>query len=1312
MLKEIDTDEIKLIYKGIKSSLSKNLLRENISETEFKSFKNNLVKLINETETASDNKQGEENRKNLFRDFLKQSFYDGKHFLNTMSYKGNNEADLVIHSENNQSSDVSVIFEVKTLKNKSEMISKKITENKSVEHLQKKCFWESVLYFFWEVVYKGNLELKNIVITNISEFYIFSASEFKRVFLNSSLKSDFEKWQKGSKIDSNTDTFYKLVENFINNNKKKFNRFRFTYFDIREIKDDEYFKYLYKIISPKFLLKQDSSNDSNTLDKDFYNELLHIIGLEEVDKEGKKLIQRKKSPDSGSLLENTISALKENDRKRYVSNLLSFGNNENEQYYNIALSLCIRWINRILFLKLLEGQLFNYHNGDKNYKFLEFSKIKTFKKLNRIFFSVLAKKSGDREEHIQKEFFRIPYLNSSLFENSKLEEEALAISFLEDDLKLDVYKNTVLKDGKKKLKGSLTTFEYLLSFLNSYDFGSEEKIDNKTVEENKKLINASVLGLIFEKINGYKDGSFYTPSFITTYMCRESIEKCVLQKFNDKYNWNCHNIEDLKDKIENKKEANELINTIKICDPAVGSGHFLVSALNEIISLKSELGVLFDTNGKRIRDYRIENNNDDLQIIDEDNDDYFSYKITSHTDYFPVERVINKSKNNLQKALFFEKKNIIENCLFGVDINNNSVMICGLRLWIELLKSSYYTEESNYTELETLPNIDINIKQGNSLISRYDMEENLSKVFNKKGFSVKQYRDKVRDYKQTNNKDSKKDILNYIDEIKSQFRTEFDQGFLNKIKSFEGELKQLESNMFGVDKETKKEISEKQKKLSEMIQKKDDIENSVIYKDALEWRFEFPEVLDEKGDFVGFDVVIGNPPYMRVQEINRTQPNEKLYYEGLNDKAEKRYINASASYDLANLFFELAIKISSKNCYNSFIFPHKFFNSSSTEIFRNYLSEGQYINKISHFGANMIFDDADTYTCITQFSNKKSNNFLFQRFPFKSDFQKLMIDDSLYSIIDYQMIDKASELYGSNQWILFDNPISFSLFEKIYTNSKTLKDCFDDIFQGLATSKDELYVVEKISETENTLNVSIPISNKIYEVEKTFFKPFLMGRDVHKYSNLKSNKYVFFPYELNKGEAKIIDLEKLKNDYPLTHKYVLDHEKEFRARESGRAGKMNNWIAYIYPKNLTKFEQIKLSSMEICTKNSNITLDRENFYHSTTVYSWVKKENISESYEYFLSIANSKLLWWFLKLTGDTLQGDARRLKTNYLNPFPVPQNVNNQSENEIKSMVLNILENKKNNIDTIDLEKQIDQMVYKLYGFTEDEIKIVEEIN
>jgi hypothetical protein len=130
--------------------------------------------------------------------------------------------------------------------------------------------------------------------------------------------------------------------------------------------------------------------------------------------------------------------------------------------------------------------------------------------------------------------------------------------------------------------------------------------------------------LIFEKINGYKDGSFFTPGFITMYMCRETIRRAVLQKFEEIKGWNCESIDELYEIITDKKEANQIINSLKICDPAVGSGHFLVSALNEIITIKSDLKVLLDRQGKTLRDYDIKIENDELNITDDDGQ-FFTY---------------------------------------------------------------------------------------------------------------------------------------------------------------------------------------------------------------------------------------------------------------------------------------------------------------------------------------------------------------------------------------------------------------------------------------------------------------------------------------------------------------------------------------------------------------------------------------------------------------------------------------------------------------------------------------------------------------
>ena len=232
--------------------------------------------------------------------------------------------------------------------------------------------------------------------------------------------------------------------------------------------------------------------------------------------------------------------------------------------------------NVILSLKkmCIRDRLLTYHKSDATYSFLNQAKITNFDDLNSLFFQVLARKSSDRNNDAKKLFAKVPYLNSSLFEPTDIEHTALFISNLRDDKKIPVLSSTVLKDSNgNKFRGELSTLEYLFKFLDAYDFASEgaEEIQ----EENKSLINASVLGLIFEKINGYKDGSFFTPGFITMYMSRETIRRAVVQKFNEVKGWKCATIAEVYEQrgtsIKERKEANAIINSIKICDSAVGS---------------------------------------------------------------------------------------------------------------------------------------------------------------------------------------------------------------------------------------------------------------------------------------------------------------------------------------------------------------------------------------------------------------------------------------------------------------------------------------------------------------------------------------------------------------------------------------------------------------------------------------------------------------------------------------------------------------------------------------------------------------------
>jgi len=440
------------------------------------------------------------------------------------------------------------------------------------------------------------------------------------------------------------------------------------------------------------------STDSNSLDRNFYAELLHIMGLTEIRKSGKNLIERKKESErnAGSLLENAIARLEELNRT---------GRNQEHsaeicqaQVFHTGLELVITWINRILFLKLLEARLLAWHNGDRSYAFLHIGKIENFDALDRLFFGVLSRKREKRDETLQNIFEKVPYLNTSLFEITEIEQITFSVIGLDSEKSLPLFPATVLRDRSgKKRTGEMNTLEYMFAFLDAYDFSSEGA--GEIQDEKKSLISASVLGLIFEKINGYRDGSYFTPGFVTMYMCCETVRRAVVQKFNEKKGWKCREFDELYNKIEDIRESNEIVNSLKICDPAVGSGHFLVSALNEIIAVKNDLKILQDRDGKRLKEYHAEVVNDEIIITDEDGK-FFHYSPKS------------RESQRVQEALFHEKQTIIENCLFGVDINPNSVKICRLRLWIELLKNAYYKEDG---ELETLPNIDINIRCGNSL---------------------------------------------------------------------------------------------------------------------------------------------------------------------------------------------------------------------------------------------------------------------------------------------------------------------------------------------------------------------------------------------------------------------------------------------------------------------------------------------------------------------------------------------------------------------------------------------------------------------
>ena len=1049
-----------------RKAINKAYLKVKPIRSEIECFKTNLIQLLDRTNDI----ESEEFHKNLVSDFLKKTYYEPNHFINT---KGRN--DLVIHNGNKAKSAVGVIIEAKKPTNKAEMLTN--------DKINVKAFQELLLYYLRERITHKNLEVKYLIATNINEWFIFDAQVFENLFAqNKGLVKQFTDFENGRLAGTTTDFFYReIAAPFISGLKQDL---EYTFFDIRDYekplrnnnpKDDNTLISLFKLLSPEHLLKLPFTNDSNSLNKRFYGELLHIIGLSETKNGSKKLIGRKIKGErnTGSFLENAIIQLDSLDKINRLDNPGHFGTSQEERLFNVGLELSITWINRILFLKLLEAQLKTYHKGDTSYEFLSIDKIQNYDDLNSLFFQVLAKQQSERNDDVIELFAKVPYLNSSLFEPTGIEHGTIFISNLRDEKTIPIYAATVLKsENGKKRSGSLSALEYLLEFLNAYDFSSE---GSETIQEdNKTLINASVLGLIFEKINGYKDGSFFTPGFITMYMCRETIRKAVVQKFNETKDWNCKEIDSLYDKIEDRQEANDIINSLKICDPAVGSGHFLVSALNEIISIKNDLKILQDRDGKRLKEYVFEVVNDELIVTDEEGE-LFEYNPNS------------KESQRIQEALFHEKQTIIENCLFGVDINPNSVKICRLRLWIELLKNAYYKNES---ELETLPNIDINIKCGNSLISRFELDADLKKALKSSKWTIDSYRIAVDTYRNAQNKEQKRAMEKVINDIKSNFRSEIslNDPKVKRLNKLQGEIFGMtkQTQMFELTKREKTAWNKKLKQLSEASKKLEitiaEIKNNKIYEEAFEWRFEFPEVLDDNGDFIGFDVVIGNPPYVyRNAEIT----NQKDYYRA-------NYFNTTGNFDLYKFFIELGVRLNKENGLNSLITNSSFLLQTSFEKTREFVLNNSTIESLIPLGGN-VFDEATVDSVIYILRKRESKN--------KT---KIIVSSKPIEINESEPYFVDSERFKANEFLVFD----YLLTDKEY-----------QIVNRLIT---------KFPKIESGFNFGVGINTGYIKSELTAdskinssYHPMVPGTGVSKYGNVSTDGYIMYDKKFVQSKGKL-----------------------------------------------------------------------------------------------------------------------------------------------------------------------------------------------
>ncbi len=1204
--------------------------------------------------------EDEEHNKAWIRDFLTHSFYDAPYQVNTSK-----KVDQAIFGP--ESSHPWILMEMKAPGNTIEMPQD--------GHFDRKGFCQLVLYYLKQEKECDNKEIKHLAVTNGFEWYVFERKLFYNNFgTNRDLWNKIKRYEREKK---NRDEIYQEV--IAPEVKKVQDSFSYVYFDLHgfdniigdeAIVNKRSFEALCKFFSPTHLCMLPYDFDHNHLDTKFYNELLYLMGVEEKRVGQLDVIQRlsERERQHYSLLEQTIWHLTE------------LGVDDNN-LYDTAIGLVILWVNRILFLKLLETQLVNFNGGSEQYKFLsssgtEPSVVSNYHDLFDLFFKVLSKKENERDAKISSRYARIPYLNSALFEVSELEKHYFTINALPHG-NIKVYSATVLKDGNGKvLKGTLNSLEYMLRFLEAYDFGSYERDEEEETDgEQKTLIDASVLGLIFEKINGYKDGAYFTPGYVCEYMCRETIERAVVAQMNEHFGWQHKTINEIVEHMDYhnpdvRRQANEAINNIRICDPSVGSGHFLVSALNEMIAIKQRLHILCysdDAEGyanERVKGWSIDIGDDELVITDKEHQKPFAYDRN------------NKEASALQRTLFEEKRRIISQCLYGVDINPKSVDICRLRLWIELLKNAYYDNG----QLQTLPNIDINIKQGDALMSHLEV-----KVWTETGVQTSaskpireitsEYKDLTCAYKNGSGHAGRHELQKKLDDVKREFRSYIQSDFLDF------------------------EIARMEKKDTEQ--------------NYMEWMLEFPDLLDEDGHFLGFDILVGNPPYIGLgAEGGRLRKRYK----------KRNYQTFNSNGDIYFLFYERALQLLRQGGLFCFITSDKWLRNDAAKQLRNYLVKHSQPLQLLDFPGLNLFKRATVVNSILMARNQAGQ----QTPALCATTEGKEVDDVKNMSLFVKENLLRCHFEENQQWLIIPDE-KRAIMQKMLEKGKPLGEWENIKFaRGVVTGRNNAFIITT-AQREQILGECQTEEER--QRTEAVLHPFIEGCDIHRYQHQWADKWVigFYP-------SLHINIE----NYPTLKKHLLLYSREWLAQQ-GHTDIANNETKMLEFGRLfleQKGKRIIMDGRELKDANGQPIKSRKKtsnkwFETSDTIAfhqefketkiawgnlnnqascTWMPEEMhinapavmVTPGTKYLLAVLNSRLADFFMQTIAVVRNGGYYEYKPQFVRMIPVIEHPTQEQTDRIETLVDCALAGDKS------AEVDIDLALAEMYGLSPEEINFL----
>ena len=836
--------------------------------------------------------------------------------------------------------------------------------------------------------------------------------------------------------------------------------------------------------------------------------------------------------------------------------------------------------------------------------------------------------------------------------------------FFGDEQNVDLNQTYGISNRRYKVQG-------LIHILDHYKFTIEE---NTPIEEEVAL-DPELLGKVFENLLAAynpetrttarkQTGSYYTPREIVDYMVDEALmayletvhnssptgrgesgmRERLLQLFT--YNEEPHHFSP-----DEEEALIKAIDDLNVLDPAVGSGAFPMGVLHKLVFILGKL----DKNNERWRELQRR------RAIRETEE---AYKIGDQEErqkrLIEIDNAFEKNASNYGRKLY-----LIQNCIYGVDIQPIAVQIAKLRFFISLIIDETVDNTLKNRGIIPLPNLETRFLAANTLIelekplqptlpsqALLEKQQKLAEV-RAKHFGARTYRTKKK-YRELDKK--------LRAEISTLLQREgFPSATATQLASWDPYDQNTSAGFFDP-----------------------------------EWMFG----LTEK-----FHVVIGNPPYLRVQGIQQTQPEYMPYY-------RERYQSARGNFDLYALFIERGYQLLASDGQFAYIVPRKFFQAAFGEALRRLLTNRGALRQIVRFGSAQVFEESTTYTCLLFLSAQPNNEFdLLEVKTLARGEDVLQAARERIKHPDYAFERLAAPYLESNDQA---QPWNFAvgghqkILQRLRQHPQTLGDITRKIFVGLQTSSDRIYVLEVREERQDTLICHSQHIDEVVEIERSLVKPFLMGKDVHRYEPVVAPNVVIFPYDIRDNRAVLMRPDYIQREFPLGWMYLKANEQALGDRERGRMHG-DNFYAYIYPKNLTEFDTVKIITPDICGK-PEMSIDRlGELYHTTTLYSFVFNPELHKSPKFYLGVMNSKLMWYFLSMTGSVLRGGYLRFKTNYLNPFPIAESIPEQ-ESSIETLVDYILYLKaqpepddKNaaanlRVMTAYYEQLIDALVYEMY--------------